>query len=359
VWASESEAELKPTDEILKAQQKLDQQRRAHGVTPKPTPKKKRNYTAERSVAATKYVNRIATIRENAEENTLANGHTETDWIVIAKALSDCPLPFRPTKSRQLTKRTRFDGKWCDVTYTCMRKGVAMPHGKDGRLMHWLIDKAVQAGRNAVKMGREPSREVTWSSTYGYLQDLGMSDSDENYKGVKQSFKRLSGLGVAIEFEGPGDKGKVFTFLDSWNLPKSIDAETAGQQTLDLEQYGFTLNEHLFSHAMKYLVCIPRSIWRLTKGNPQKGALLLWAFTRAYAAASETLITWDVLREQFWYDDSNPWRLKSVMKQIATLLTTMWPGARMTITEQGVVFDKAISGLLPDDPMRGRVRRNK
>ena len=60
--------------------------------------------------------------------------------------------------------------------------------------------------------------------------------------------------------------------------------------------------------------------------------MLLWAFTRAYAATGESLIVWDVLREQFWYDESNPWKVKGAMQQIAGLLRTLSPEANVTIT---------------------------
>jgi hypothetical protein len=108
---------------------------------------------------------------------------------------------------------------------------------------------------------------------------------------------------------------------------------------------------------MKYLVTIPRPIWRLTKANPRKGALLLWAFTRAYAATGPSLVAWEVLREQFWYDESSPWKIKGVMGQTAKLLHVLWSGAGMKVTEVGVQFDRAASPFLVDDPSRGRVRR--
>ena len=226
--------------------------------------------------------------------------------------------------------------------------------------MHWLIDRAVQQGREARLCGREPNRSVTWNSTYEYLQDLGASDGVKNYRKTRESFKRLSGLAITIEFEGPGDRGKIIPFLEDWNLPKALDPkEQAGQQALDIDRYGFTISAVLFEQAMQYLVTIPRAIWRLTKGHPRKGALVLWAFTRAYAATGESRVTWDVLREQLWYDESNPRKIKGVMQQISGLLRALWPGANMIITDEGVVFTKATSGFLPDDPTRGRVRLNK
>jgi hypothetical protein len=316
------------------------------------------SFEAESQQGARNYVNRVMAVTERSE--AIAHGRTDTEWILVAKALCDCPLPYRPTEERQITKRTRFDGKWVKITYTCARPDIAMPHGTDGRFMHWLIDRAVQQGRKARELGQEPSRTVTWNSTYEYLRDLGASDGEKNYRQTRESFRRLSGLAITIEFEGPGDRGKIIPFLDDWNLPAALDPkEQQGQQALDIDRFGFTISEVIFKQAMQYLVTIPRAIWRLTKGNPRKGALLLWAFTRAYAATGESKIVWDGLREQFWYDASNPWKIKGVMQQIAGLLRTLWPEANMTITDDGVVFDKASAAFLPDDPERSRVRRNR
>ena len=323
-----------------------------------PPRRPKVSFETEKQQGALNFSNRVTAVADSAA--TIANGRTDKEWILVAKALCDCPLPYRPTDERQITKRTRFDGQRVKITYTCARPDIAMPHGSDGRFMHWLIDRAVQQGRKARDLGQEPSRTVTWNSTYEYLRDLGASDGVKNYRQTRESFKRLSGLAITIEFEGPGDRGKIIPFLDDWNLPPALDPkEQEGQQALDIDRYGFTISEALFKQAMQYLVTIPRAIWRLTKGNPRKGALLLWAFTRAYAATGESQIVWDVLREQFWYDESNPWKVKGVMQQISGLLRTLWPEANMTITEDGVVFDKASAAFLSDDPERGRLRRNR
>ena len=108
---------------------------------------------------------------------------------------------------------------------------------------------------------------MTWNSTYEYLRDLGASDGIKNYR-QPESFKRLSGLAITIEFDGPGDRGKIIPFLDDWNLPPALDPkEQEGQQALDIDRYGFTISEALFKQAMQYLVTIPRAISTI-KGNP-------------------------------------------------------------------------------------------
>ncbi|MCL2659777.1 MAG: hypothetical protein FWD64_04575 [Acidobacteriaceae bacterium] len=180
---------------------------------------------------------------------------------------------------------------------------------------------------------------------------------------MRESFRRLSGLAITIQHENStGKQTEIIPFLESWHLPSSVDAEEPDGAVLapaqPNDQYGFTISKPLFEQAMKYLVAIPRPLWRVTKANPRKGALLLWAFVRAYAATGPSLIRWDVLSEQFWYGESSPWKIKQAVRQTAALLHALWPGASMTVTDDGVVFGKATSPFLPDDPSKGRVRRS-
>jgi hypothetical protein len=320
---------------------------------------KERDYKAESQQGSLRYIERVATIADNTDR--IANGRTDTEWILIARALSDCPLPYQQTDETKITKRTRFDGKWVKVTYSAVRDGVPMPFGADGRFMHWLIDRAVQEGRKAKKRGEKPTRSVNWNSTYEYLQYMDATDGKANYIIARDSFRRLSGLSITIEYETPGgERGKIFPLLEEWHLPSSIDTtEQNGQQALNIDRYGFTISEPLFNQAMEYLVTSPRDIWRLMKGSSRRGALLLWAFQRAYAATGESLITWDVLRGQLWYDKSNPRKINKVMEQIATLLHVLWPGASMSVNSKGVTFDKPSAPFMPNDPSRSRVRRGE
>ena len=302
-----------------------------------------RDYVREKCEADIAFINNLAAVREQADSGSVVD-----KWMYLIKALLACPLPYRPTFKRQITRRTRFDGKWISITYTACRPNIAMPYGADAKLMHWLFDRGIRQAREAEKSRARESRVIPYRSTSEYLTDCGMCDSSENYQTVSASFRRLTGLAITVEVEAEGEEaGAIIPLLDSWRLPKSIDhhAETLRPQSGD--GYGFVLSNELYEHGRKHCVRIPRQMWRLLKGRPRKAGILLWLYVRAWAAQSESRVKWQILREQLWYDKSNPRRLQSQTRDAINLLHVMWPEANVRAEADGIVFGKAASYLIP------------
>jgi len=303
-----------------------------------------RSFQAEKARAQSRHLEQIIQLREASEDGSLGRGHTAKEWLMVAQALVDCPLPFRPTTDRQVSRRTRSRGSFITVTYTALRPEIALPTASDSRLLHWLLNKVVQGWLQTTRNGAKPSRHVEWNSAYEYLKDVGKTLCAENYKDLRSSFARISGLGITIEIEDAfGSRGRIIPFLESWDLPKSLDETTRTEHPVFKSAYGVALSEPIVAAALEHFVAIPMVVWRLLKGRPLKGALLLWAFKRAYAADSCSVVPWDRLRAQFGVTDSNPRRLKQLMKETAALLKTMWPGSRMKIVESGVQFSRYVT----------------
>ena len=61
----------------------------------------------------------VMEVRERAEEGSIGNGKTAEEWLLAANVLIDCPLPFRPTRDRQVTRRTRFHNAFVTITFHC------------------------------------------------------------------------------------------------------------------------------------------------------------------------------------------------------------------------------------------------
>ena len=235
-----------------------------------------------------------------------------------------------------------------------------MPYGADAKLMHWLFDKGLRQAREAKESGTCENRVIPYRSTNEYLTDCGMCRSSENYHTVSAGFRRLTGLAITVEIEADGEEaGAIIPLLDSWRLPKSIDQHAKGLHAPSRDDCGFVLSKELYEHGRKHCVRIPRQIWRLLKGKPRKAAILLWLYVRAWAAESESKVKWDILRDQLWYDESNPRKLPHQVKDTILLLRVMWPGANVRPEADGVVFDKALSYLIPVDQGKNRVQRKR
>jgi hypothetical protein len=305
-----------------------------------------RDYAHEKRAAALAFINDIASVRDQAESGSI----TGDKWMYLIKALLACPLPYRPTPKRQITRRTRFDGRWISITYTACRPNVAMPYGADAKLMQWLFDRGLRLAREADRPGAAENRVIPYRSTNEYLTDCGMCRSSENYRTVSAGFRRLTGLAITVEIEANGEEaGAIIPLLDSWHLPKSIDHHAQSLQPLSNDRFGFVLSRELYEHGRRYCVRIPQQMWRLLKGKPRKAAILLWLYVRAWAAETESKVKWEILREQLWYDELNPRKLPGQVRDAVGLLSLMWPGANVRCEADGVIFGKAKSRLIPVD----------
>ena len=92
-------------------------------------------------------------------------------------------------------------------------------------------------------------------------------------------------------------------------------------------------------------------------GPSQVQDIALWLFVRCYAAASETVIPWAALQDQFGAEDSNPWRIKARAREAIKVLGTLWPETLIVEEAEGIRVRKADAPLLADDPQKKRVRR--
>ena len=228
------------------------------------------------------------------------------DYIKLAQFMILCTLPYSEQDERQITRRARMgDGSYLEVTFTALRAGVPLPFGADRKLLAWLFDRAIRA----------KSAFIPWESAQEYQREMGLSMSGRSNRQLSERFQRIAGLGVNIVREGD-DKERVRNYLifeDSF-LPKSITGKTleaSGQQRLpELEDnYGFAMHGKLFGDIQKYHIALPRQLWRELPGTTQVQDLVYFLIWRSYSAASQSVIPWESLQEQF-PQDSNPRRFK-------------------------------------------------
>lgn len=291
-------------------------------------------------------------VRERAEDGSIGNGRTTEQWLLAANVLIDCPLPFRPTSARQVSRRTRFHDAFVTITFTAHRPGVALPTATDSRVLHWLLNKVVQEARAAQARGEVPSCTVQWKSAYEYLTDAGKTICANNYKDLRESLSRISGLSITLErHDHTGDLGIHTAFLDSWYLPSSLDPSS--KQSWAGVNYAVALSEAIVRTATEHFVAIPTAIWKLTKGRPLQGCLLMWLYKRAHTSAAPSIVPWNLLKDQFGLEDSNPRRIKPLTKRMVTLLQAMWPGCGVQVLSSGIRFSQQTAPFLQRSIGRG------
>ena len=216
-----------------------------------------RSFHAEKTRAQSRHLEQIIQIREASEDGSLGRGRTAKEWLMVAQALVDCPLPFRPTAERQVSRRTRSRGSFITITYTALRPEIALPTASDSRLLHWLLNKVVQGSLQATQDGSMPNRRVEWKSAYEYLTCVGKTLCAENYKDLRSSFARISGLGITIEIEDAfRSSGRIIPFLESWELPKSLDETSRNERSYLKPDYGVALSEPIVAAALDHFVAI-------------------------------------------------------------------------------------------------------
>ncbi len=308
-----------------------------------------RDRKAEAKRAKDKLATRVVEIAAARHDGSLGD-----EIVKLAQVLYMCSLPHSQTAEGKVTRRVRLsDGSKLTVTFSSMLDGVPLPYGRDRKLLAWIFDRAIRHG----------SAFVPWTAAAEYQREMGLTEGGSSNQNLRARFGRIAGLGIAITRERDGvERTRGYKVLLDSNLPTSIAGRTidANQRSLpgmDSAQMGIYLSPELFDDISRHNSVLPRLIWKKITGPSQVQDIALWLFVRCYAAASETVIPWSAFQEQFGNEDSNPRRIKANARLAITLLRTIWPGAVISEDDAGVRVARAHQALLPDDPLKGRVRK--
>lgn len=309
---------------------------------------KPRNRKAEVKRAKAKLAGRVSDLAAARHDGSLGDDH-----IKLAQVLIMCSLPHSQTDKQQIVRKARLgDGTYLTVTFTSMLNGVPLPFGRDRKLLAWIFDRAI----------RSDSPFVGWSAANEYQREMGLPEGGRSNKQLQERFQRIAGLGIAIERERDGiTETTGYKVLAQSRLPKSISGRTidANQRALPgmEEGLGIRLTAELFTDIRRHNYALPRLLWQTLTGPSQVQDIALWLFVRCYAAASETVIPWAALQDQFGAEDSNPWRIKARAREAIKVLGTLWPETSIEEEAEGIRVRKADAPLLADDPQKKRVRR--
>lgn len=275
----------------------------------------------------------------------------DDDWhelVMVAQCLIVCGLPYNSTEARQVTRKARMaDGSYVMVTFTAAIPDVNLPFGSDRTLLHWMVGRAVKS--------RSPI--VTWRTAKEFLHDAGMNeDSGKNIQDLRTRYRRLSGLAITVQrVTTQGESTLIMPIIEESHLPSSLDLrkEGRGEQPLLDDTHGFKLNERFFNEVLAHHIPMPWELIKQTRKQSQLQDLLMFLAWRAFSAKTQSLISWDRLREQLWQDDSNPRRIRSRFKDAIQAMQMIWPEFKAEACTDGLcIYPIKGQSLLPNGNLR-------
>ena len=312
-------------------------------------PKAKRNTALERKVAKERQALRLGDIAVARHEGTLGD-----EYIKLAQAMILCTLPYSETKETRITRQARLgDGSILSVTFSAASPGVPLPFGADRKLLAWIFDRAI----------RSNSSFIPWTSASEYQRETGLPIGGSGNRDLNKRFLRVAGLVINIQRKADRTKQDIiYPIIERSYLPASItgqkgsDADDQPSLPEMVDRFGFQLNAGLFEDIRKHHIVLPRKIWLEINGATQVQDLVYWLIFRCYSAASESIIPWSALSEQF-PQDKNPRRTRSYARQAIRILSTLWPTVRIKEVPQGIWVDHTPVPMLEDDASKGRIRK--
>lgn len=307
-----------------------------------------RDRKKEDLLAQTRQVKRVLDIVDAKFDGKLGD-----EYIKLAQAMILCTLPISATHETKITRQARLgDGSTLYVTFSAAHHNVGMPFGADRKVLAWIFDKAI----------RSETPFIPWSSAVEFQKEMGLTKGGKNNRDLHKRFERVAGLVISIQREaGEGKRDLTYPLIERSYLPPSITGkklDNGMQQSLPelADRYGFAMNPSLFNDIRKHHIVLPRRLWAEIKGPTAIQDLVFWLIFRCYSAASETIIPWKALTDQF-PQDSNPHRNRLHTRKAIRTLKALWPGVQIEEVPQGIKVDRAKDSLLEDDAAKGRVRR--
>jgi hypothetical protein len=307
----------------------------------------KRDTGQERKNARERLAIRLGDIAAARHDGTLGE-----EYIKLAQAMILCTLPHSQTTETRITRKARLgDGSVLSVTFSAARTNTPLPFGADRKLLAWIFDKAI----------RSDSPWIDWSSATEYQREMGLSIGGSGNRDLRKRFERVSGLVINVQRQTDKTTREIiYPVMAGVHLPSSVTGVFPEDGQLDLPQlgnrFGFMLNADLFEDIRKYHIVLPRKLWQDIKGPTQVQDIVYWLIFRCYSAASETIVPWSALTEQF-PQDSNPRRTRANARQAIKILTTLWPRVQIKEVPQGIWVAHTREPLLEDDSAKNRVRR--
>ncbi len=300
-------------------------------VTPKKIQNAKHNLVAPRDHKAEEAQSQAGLFDAMSDFRMERKSGVSHDLVQIAHALILCGLPYRSTEATEHERVSRAaDGSLIRVTFYALGKDregkrIPMAYGSDRTLLHWCIDRAIKLKSNFVPL-------VTASD---FMRDVGQKPTGPNYARLRAAYQRVSAMAIVVERFGSTDDRNITPIMQNSRLPSSIKPKEDAVVPID-GPVGIQFDDRFFNEFMRNHVPFPWTMLRTLDQKPQMQDYIVFLHWRSFAAKSETLIPWAIMREQLWQDDTNPWRIRSRFAEAIKILRVAWPELNATAESRGL-----------------------
>jgi hypothetical protein len=253
------------------------------------------------------------------------------ELVQIAHALILCGLPYRSTDATEHVRLSRSaDGSLIRVTFYALGKDkegnrIPMAYGSDRTLLHWCVDRAIKLKSNFVPL----------ANAVDFMRDVGQSPTGPNYARLRAAYQRISAMAIVVERFGSTEDRNITPIMKNSRLPASIKRRENEAEPIE-GPVGIQFDKDFFNEFMRNHVPFPWAMLRTLDQKPQMQDYIVFLHWRSFAAKSTTLIPWNVMREQLWQDDSNPWRIRSRFTEAIKILKVAWPELNAVAESRGL-----------------------
>jgi hypothetical protein len=214
---------------------------------------------------------------------------------------------------------------------------VGVPFGSHARLiLLYLQTEALRTGRREVELGGSMR---AWLGRVGIpaggMSGRSVRDQAERISRCKLTFDILTGTRTVGLFQQTIVDRALFLETDGTRRQGRLSLETA------------KLSEGFFEQLQKHPVPLEEAAIKALSNNAPALDVYLWLAYRLHALKADRLVTWTALKGQFGAGFGKLYHFKHKFVGTLDLATAVYPGARLDVTEQGVILKPSRSPVPP------------
>jgi Plasmid encoded RepA protein len=214
---------------------------------------------------------------------------------------------------------------------------VGVPFGSHARLiLLYLQTEALRTGKREVELG---------GSLREWLGRIGVSVGGMTGRSVRDQAERISRCRLTFHLNTGGKTSGLVnqSIVDRALFIEESDRSRQGRLTLETAK----LSEGFFDQLKKHPVPLEEAAIKALSNNAPALDCYLWLSYRLHAIHSERLVTWQALKGQFGTAFKELYHFKPRFTGTLTLATAVYPGARVEVTQAGVILKPSRPPVAP------------